>query len=151
MASGSCLFFVLAKCDFADLGTAQDYEQGAFLVADIAEAFHQAGGKRDGIPGPEFSLAGAILAPEEFPSPAKRYEYFNHTMTVQRRTLARLHSVERHRKAMITGNGRGGFSNMADDRESLHRARDCLAVRHLFIVHRHQLGEPCDTLEHLFV
>jgi len=102
------LLLVLAEDNFADIGTAKNHEQRAFLSADIAEALHQTGRKRDCVPWPEFSLALAVLTPAECPSSAERYEYLDDRVAVQRRTFTRLHSVEGNRKAMIAGNGGGG-------------------------------------------
>ena len=39
-ATRAGLLLAFAIGDFANIGTAEDYEQHAFLVADIAEAFH---------------------------------------------------------------------------------------------------------------
>jgi hypothetical protein len=39
--------FVLVVRHFADIRCAENHQQDTFLIADIAEAFHQAGGKRN--------------------------------------------------------------------------------------------------------
>src|SRR5216683_537104 len=100
-SAGGGLLLALAIGDFADVRAAQNHQECTFLVTDITKTFHQTGWERDGVPRPKFHFALAVLAPEEFPSAAERHKYFNHRMTVQRRTLTRLYLVERQGEAVL--------------------------------------------------
>src|SRR5262249_46017553 len=116
---------------FANLRRAQNSQEMARLLPQVAEPFHQSGRKSKHVPRTQSDFILTFVSPIKNPLTGEGHEHLDRLVAVQRRAFSRIDYGDGHGKAMFRINRRDVLRHLANNTEGLHPVRN-IATAHGF-------------------